>query len=116
MADTTPTQQPAARSGESASVGEVVDYVKEYARQELVGPLRGAGRWIGFGLGGAACLGLGLTLVLLGVLRLLQTEWTRSATGRLSWLSYLIVFVVCIALLVVTLQQINRKFLNKEDK
>ena len=54
---------------ESASVGEVVDFVKEYAIQETVGPLKGAGRWIGFGAGGAALIGLGIMLLMLGLLR-----------------------------------------------
>ena len=45
----------------------------------------------------ARCVGLGLVLVLLGLLRLVQTEWDRSAEGSLSWLAYLIVLVVCVA-------------------
>jgi hypothetical protein len=109
--------EPSASSSkrEQASVGEVVDYVKTYAKQETVGPLKGAGRWIGLGAAGAIALGLGLSLVLLGLLRLLQSEWTRSAEGRLSWLSYLIVLVACVVLLVVTISRINKTFLNKED-
>lgn len=101
---------------ETASVGEVVDYVKTYAKQETVGPLKGAGRWIGYGAAGSLLLGAGLSLVLLGLLRLLQSEWDRSATGRLSWLSYLIVFVVALALLAITIQRINKTYLNKDDR
>jgi hypothetical protein len=101
---------------EQASVGEVIDYVKTYARQETVGPLKGAGRWIAYGAAGAISLGIGLSLLLLGLLRLLQTEWDRSATGRLSWLSYLIVMAACIALLVFTITRINKTFLDKEQK
>jgi hypothetical protein len=114
MADVTPPR-PTRRSkrDDDASVGEVIDYVKEYARQETVGPLRGAGRWIGYGAAGAAAMGIGLSLLLLGLLRLLQTEWDRSATGRLSWLSYLIVLIVCLLLLTFTLLRINKTFLNK---
>lgn len=101
---------------QDASVGEVIEFVKTYAKQETVGPLKGAGRWIAFGAAGAVALGLGLSLLLLGLLRLLQSEWTRSASGRLSWLSYLIVLVVCVALLVFTAMRINKTFLNKEQK
>ena len=57
-----PSARPSTRR-ESASVGEVVEFVKEYAIQETVGPLKGAGRWIGFGAGGAALLGLGLLVM-----------------------------------------------------
>lgn len=99
---------------DDASLGEVIDYVKAYAKQETVGPLKGAGRWLGFGAAGAVVLGLGLSIMLLGLLRLLQTEWSRSAEGRLSWLSYLIVLIVCLALLAFTLMRINKTFLNKE--
>lgn len=102
--------------GEHASVGEVVDFVKTYAKQETVGPLRGAGRWIAFGAAGAISLGIGLSLLLLGLLRLLQSEVSDIADGRLSWLPYLIVLVVCVALLGLAMMQINKTFLNKEDQ
>ena len=39
---------------DDASLGEVIDFVKTYAKQETVGPLKGAGRWLGFGAGGAS--------------------------------------------------------------
>jgi hypothetical protein len=54
-------------------------------------------------------------LLMLGLLRLLQTEWERSATGRLSWLSYLIVLVAVAALLLITVTRISKKSLNKES-
>ena len=62
-----------------ASVSDVVEVVKAYALQEIVDPLKGLGRWIGAGIGGADLLGLGLLLLLMGVLRLIQT----SRRGRL---------------------------------
>ncbi|MEO6569954.1 MAG: hypothetical protein ABIO83_00255 [Ilumatobacteraceae bacterium] len=112
MADHPPT--PRTRT-DQASVGEVVDFVKTYARQETLGPLKGAGRWIAMGAAGAVTLGIGLSLLLLGLLRLLQSEWSRSATGRLSWISYTIVLVACLVLLVGAVLQINKTFLNKDD-
>ena len=101
---------------EQASIGEVVEFVKSYAKQETVGPLRGAGRWVAFGAAGAICLGIGLSLLLLGLLRLLQTEVSDIADGRLSWLPYLIVLVVCVLLIVLAMAQVNKTFLDKEDK
>jgi hypothetical protein len=101
---------------ESASVGEVVEYVRDYAIQETVGPLKGAGRWIGFGAGGAALLGLGIMLLMLGLLRLLQSEWDGVAEGGTSWIPYAIVFVVTVLLILVTLLRINKTYLNKEMK
>lgn len=101
---------------EAASVGEVVDFVKEYAKQETLGPLKGAGTWLGFGVAGATLLGLGLVLILVGLLRLLQTEWDRSASGNLSWLAYLITLVVAGALLAFTILRIKKSTLHKEPK
>jgi hypothetical protein len=101
---------------ESASLGEVVEYVKAYAQQETIGPLKGIGRWIGVGAGGAVALGLGLSLVLLGLLRLIQSEWDGLADGGTSWIPYAIVLVVAVALLVLTLLRINKTFLSKHDR
>ena len=99
---------------QQASIADAVDLVKTYATQETLGPLKGAGRWLGLGAAGAVLLGLGLVIVLLGVLRLIQTEWDRAATGALSWLSYLIVLIITVVLLLVVLRRINRDSLNKE--
>jgi hypothetical protein len=104
------------RREEPPTIAGVVDLVKEYAKQETIGPLQGAGRWIGMGLAGALALGLGLALVLVGLLRLLQTEWVRSASGALSWLSYVIVLVVCLGLIAIVVSRINKDTLNKEPK
>lgn len=92
----------------------MVDMVKTYAKQETLGPLKGAGQWLAFGVAGAALLGVGLSLLLLGVLRLVQTEWDRAARGSLSWLAYLVTLVVCIALFVLTISRIKRDSLHKE--
>jgi hypothetical protein len=104
------------RREEPPTIADTVDLVKAYALQETVGPIKGAGRWLGMGLAGAVTLAIGLSLVLLGLLRLLQTEWGRSARGSLSWLSYLIVFLVCIGLIALAVSRINKDSLHKEPK
>lgn len=112
----TPLQRDETTSAptETVSIGELVEFVKTYAKQETIGPLKGAGRWIAFGAAGAVCLGLGLSLLLLGLLRLLQSEWGWAQTQGRSWLPYLIVLVACVALLAITLTRIPKKFLNKD--
>jgi uncharacterized membrane protein len=109
-------QAEKAKQAEDASVGEIIDYVTAYAKQETLGPLKGAGSWLGYGFAAAAALGLGLVLILVGLLRLLQTEWERSASGNLSWLPYLIVLVVASVLLALTLMRIKKATLHKEPK
>ncbi len=122
VSDTSDLQQRLARQAEKAkqaddpSIGEVIDYVKAYAKQETLGPLKGAGSWLGYGVAASVALGLGLVLMLVGLLRLLQTEWDRSATGNFSWLSYLIVVLVAAGLLALTLSRIKKSTLHKEPK
>lgn len=110
IADTT---SPAA-STPDVDIGDVVDTVKAYVRQETLLPLKGAARWLAIGAAAAFALGVGLVLLLLGLLRLIQTEWERSSTGSLSWLAYVIVLVVCGAVLALTLSRIKKDTLNKE--
>lgn len=122
VSDTSDLEQRLARraekskQAEDASVGEVIDYLTAYAKQETLGPLKGAGSWLGYGFAAAAALGLGLVLMLVGLLRLLQTEWERSASGNLSWLAYLIVLVAAAVLLALTLMRIKKSTLHKEPK
>jgi hypothetical protein len=100
---------------EDISIEGIVYLVRDYAKQETVGPLKGAGRWLGYGIAGALLLGVGLFLILLGLLRLIEAEWDRAASGSLSWLAYLIVLVVCVGLIVLTISRINKPSLNKEN-
>ncbi len=99
------------------SVNEVVDTIIAYAKDQTIGPLRGAGRWVLWGAIGAVLLGSGALLVLLGALRAIQTEWNGVGDNwSWSWVPYLIVLVLAIALLVVTLTRINRDHLARTDR
>ena len=113
MPDSSDATKPP-RKRENASLGETIEFVKTYAKQETLGPLKGAGSWLAYGAAAAFAMGLGLLLLLLGVLRLVQTEWDRSSTGSLSWVAYLITLVVTVVLLVLTLMRIKKTYLNKE--
>lgn len=104
----------AARRNDDPSIGGIVDLVKSYAKQETLGPLKGAGKWLAFGAIGAVLLGFGLALLLLGVLRLIQTEWEWAARGSWSWISYLVVLVACVVIIVLSISRINKASLNKE--
>jgi uncharacterized membrane protein YdbT with pleckstrin-like domain len=113
MADQT-TRSTSSR--DQASVGEVIEYVKAYAKQETVGPLRGAGRWIAYGAAGAILIAFGLMLLLLGLLRVLQTESFGFQSNHWSWVNYVIVIVVCVVFIALAAWRINQRYLNKEDK
>jgi hypothetical protein len=62
-----------------------------YAKQETVDPLRGLGRFLGYGFGGALLFALGSLLLAVSGLRALQTQTGSTFTGSLSWVPYLIV-------------------------
>ena len=53
---TAPQSSLPRRDEPPASVGEVVDLVTAYAKQETLGPLKGAGKWLAMGAIGAALM------------------------------------------------------------
>lgn len=94
----------AARDDDSAkSIPQVATELWElsvaYAKQETIDPLKGLGRFLGFGVGGAVLLGIGSVLLVLSGLRALQTETDSTFTGNLTWAPYLIVTAASLALI-----------------
>lgn len=85
-----------------------------YVKQETLGPAKKLGRYLIFGLAGSLLLVLGVILLLLGFLRLLQSQTGSTFTGDLSWIPYLIIAVVGIALTLVSLKAARRKASAKE--
>lgn len=105
-----------AAAQEQVSVPILIDTVKAYAKQETLGPLRGAGQWLGFGAAAALTLSVGLVFLLVGLLRLLQAEWPRSASGSLSWLAYLITLLVAVGIIALAISRVKKATLQKEPK
>ncbi len=68
--------------------------VQDYAKQETVGPLKGLGRYIAFGMAGSIFWALGLILLVLAGLRVLQTQTGSALDGNWSFAPYLIMLVV----------------------
>jgi len=85
----------AARPNDPKSIPQVATELWEltvaYAKQETVDPLKGLTRFLGYGLSGSLALGFGAVLLLLSLLRGLQTETSTTFTGNLSWVPYVIV-------------------------
>jgi hypothetical protein len=71
----------------------------DYLKQETVEPLRGLGRFLYMGIAGSCFLAFGILLILIGVLRLLQTETGTALTGDWSWVPYAVVVLLGIAII-----------------
>lgn len=74
---------------------EFKDLVVTYAKQETVAPIKGLGRFLLWGLLGSMLLALGLVLLVLGLLRGLQTELAGTFDGNWSWAPYGITLLFC---------------------
>jgi hypothetical protein len=113
----TPTKPARPRKGDGSSIGEVIELVKGYVRQETVGPLKGAGRWLAFGAVGALALAIGVAFIVLGVLRLLQHEFAPTFRGRwMGLLPYLAALVTAVVVIGLAASRIGKKSLHKESK
>jgi hypothetical protein len=108
VADKKKASSVPAKKEDTGQIGELVDMVKTYVKQETVGPLQGIGRKIGMGLAGAAMLGMGLLLVGVGLLRLIQDKVPRFTRGAYTWVPYLLVLAVCVVCTVLALWRINK--------
>jgi hypothetical protein len=71
----------------------------DYLKQETVEPLKGLGRFLYMGIAGSFFLAGGILLILIGILRLLQTETGTALTGDWSWVPYAAVVVLGIAVI-----------------
>ena len=88
---------------------ELWSLTKDYARQETIDPLKGVGRYVAYGFAGAFLGAFGVALLLLALLRALQTETGSTFTGNLSWVPYIIVLAVGSALIALAVSRIQKK-------
>jgi len=66
----------------------------DYLKQETIEPLHGLGRFLYMGIAGSFFLAVGILLILIGILRLLQTETGSALTGDWSWVPYAVVVLL----------------------
>ena len=92
--------------GSDTSDSDIVELVVAYAKQETIGPLRGVGRWIGWGIASMIFVSVGIVLVILGSLRLMQSF--SAFDGAWSWVPYGTCLVLCAAVVGVALGQIRK--------
>jgi hypothetical protein len=98
-------------SGKSTpeAIGELWELTKDYARQETTDPLKGIGRYLLFGLAGAVLLSTGVVLLLVSLLRVLQTQTDTTFTGSWSWAPYVIVLAVGAVFVLLAISRIATK-------
>ena len=92
-------------------IGDLIDLVKAYAKQELVEPIRPLPRWLAFGIAGSLLLMIGGVSLTLALLRALQTETGTSFTGNLSWMPYLLTLLALIVTMVALGLRIKKRSL-----
>lgn len=93
------------RASKGSQASELIELLIAYLKQETVGPISRLGRYVIFGLAGSASIAAGVVLLMVGVLRLLQSETGSAFGGHLSWLPYLISAVL--GMLVVSIAAIG---------
>jgi hypothetical protein len=86
------------RAASSLSPDEVINLARRYVVQETVGPLKKIAKVLGIGLGGAVVAAIGSIIVLIGVLRVLQTETGNFFAGTWTFAPYLLTVLVGAAL------------------
>ncbi len=94
------------------STSQIFDSLLTYVKTETLRPIRGAGRWIGFGFVAAISLSIGIVLGALGILRMAQSLMNIDS-GSWSWLNYVVTLVVCVVVFVVTISRIRKGTLEK---
>ena len=87
---------------------DVIDLVIAYAKQETVEPLRGAGRWILWGLASMVFICAGVLLVVLGALRLSQDLLGETFATSWSWVPYVVSMCACALVVLIALLQIKK--------
>ncbi|CAB4567984.1 unannotated protein [freshwater metagenome] len=96
-------------------VTDLVDSVKQYAKQETLDPIRGAARWVAVGTLASLSLGLALVFFALAILRLSQYLGGDTLSASWSFVHYFITFIVVSALVALSLSRIQQRSLNKES-
>ena len=88
---------------------ELWTLTRDYARQETVDPLKGVGRYLGYGGAGALLGSIGVILLMLAGLRALQTETGDTFDGSWSVVPYAIVLVVAVLVVAWAFMRISRR-------
>lgn len=92
--------QKAGAEDVSTLVRDIGTMLVEYVKQETLDPVKGLARFVAVGMASMVVTGIGIILLLLGGLRLLQTETGSTFDGHLTFLPYVFALIVCAAVAV----------------
>jgi hypothetical protein len=105
----TPQAAKADEKSTGEVVGDLVDLLKDYARQETLDPLKSLGRFVGYGAAATLVWGIAGTLLSIGVLRVVQIETRDLFDGNWSWVPYMAALVVSGLIAVLSLKLIRKR-------
>jgi hypothetical protein len=91
------------------TIRELRELVVAYAQQETIEPLKGLGRYAGYGIASAFLSGLGAVFVAVGLLRLIEDETGKHLHGHWSWVPYAGVMVASAAIAIVSFRVGTRR-------
>ncbi len=94
--------KPTGSDPKAPSPEELIALARRYVVQETIGPLKRVARVLGIGVAGAFVFALGTIIVLLGVLRVLQTETGNTFGGDWNFAPYLLTALAGVLIVVAT--------------
>ena len=86
---------------------ELRSLLVRYAKQEIRDPITALAKWVSLGLLGMLFLVVGTGLGAVGLLRLLQNEFSLF-NGSLSFLPYVLVSAILLIVIIVSLKALRR--------
>lgn len=95
-------------SGLGAEVRDLAETLRDYAKQETLGPLRNLGRYLAWGIGGAVLMSLAVVLLVLSGVRALQSELT-AFDGNWSFVPYVAGMAVLLLIVAVAGMAVARE-------
>ncbi len=89
------------------SATEVWTLVRDYAKQETVEPLKGLLSYVKWGLIGSLLVAVGITELVVALLRAVQSEGASVFDGRWSFVPYIVTLVVATVVLLLAKRAIS---------
>lgn len=101
--------------GTVSQFNDLVDSVKQYAKQEILEPLKGGARWLAVGSIAAISLGLALIFGSVGILRLSQDLGGTVLDGGWSFVHYFITLGALAVVVIFIFSRVSQRSLAKDS-